>query len=522
MKTRIHIYDTTLRDGTQGEGVSLSVHDKLLIAERLDSFGVHYIEGGWPGSNPRDIEFFRRAKKMVWKNAQLVAFGSTCRKGVQAKDDPQIRLLLEAETPVVTIFGKTWRLHIEKVLKTTLKENLRMIENTVRYLVSQGRIVIYDAEHAFDGFKHNPKYAMATLLAAQRAGAQTIVLCDTNGGTPSPTVYKVVARVVKKLRVEVGIHTHNDAGLAVANTLVAVYAGATHVQGTINGIGERAGNCDLISMIAHLAFKLRRDSVPKSSLPQLTELSRFVDEVANLAHNSRQPWVGRSAFAHKGGMHVNALEKCTETFEHIDPALVGNKRRVLISDLAGRSNIILKARELGIEIDPDTSDSVKILGRIKRLENQGYEFEAAEGSLAILIKSIIQRHRRIPFIVSEYHVSMRGGRKVPSVCEATVKVSVEKEVAHTVANGDGPVNALDSALRLALVKFFPNLTTVKLIDYKVRILAGRKGSAAKTRVLIQSSNGKREWGTVGVDENIIEASLKALIDSFLYALTIID
>jgi 2-isopropylmalate synthase len=516
MKPEVEIYDTTLRDGSQGEGISFSVADKLRIAERLDAFGIHYIEGGWPGSNPKDVEFFEQARRRRFKHARLAAFGATRRKGVGVETDEQVRLLLAAETPVVTVFGKTWLLHVKEALRTSPDENLRMIADTVRYLKDHGRFVVYDAEHAFDGWQEAPEYALATWQAAERGGADLIALCDTNGGRLPSDIAAVTRSARERLKTPLGIHTHNDIGVAVANALAALQAGATHVQGTINGYGERTGNCDLTSVIPIVAFKLKQACVPSASLPALRELSQFVDEIANVRHDARRPWVGAGAFAHKGGMHVSAVRRAPRCYEHIDPAAVGNARRVLVSELAGRSNILLKAQELGFALAGDTPELKAILGRIKDLEYQGCEFEAAEGSLALLIRKVCQR-RQPPFNVEAYHVSMRREGQ-NSICEATVKVRVGSDVAHTVADGDGPVNALDSALRMALQRFYPQLARVQLTDYKVRILDSKSGTAAKTRVLIESGDGRREWGTVGVSENIIEASLQALVDSLEYAL----
>jgi 2-isopropylmalate synthase len=492
------------------------VADKLRIAERLDHFGMHYIEGGWPGSNPKDIEFFAQAKRRKFRKARLAAFGSTRRKGVPVENDDQVRLLIEAETPVVTIFGKTWLLHVREVLRATPDENLAMIGDTVRYLKDYGKLVIYDAEHGFDGFKDDPEYALATWQAAERAGADLVVLCDTNGGSLAEEVARITAAAYGNLTTRLGIHTHDDIGLGVANALASLAAGATHVQGTVNGYGERTGNCNLISVIPSIAFKLGKRCVPEKSLAKLRELSLFVDEIANFRHNPRQPWVGATAFAHKGGMHVNAVQKVARSFEHIDPALVGNTRRVLISDLAGKSNIVIKAQELGFKVTNDTPELKAILERIKELEHEGFEFEAAEASLALLIRRALER-RELPFQVDGYHVSMRRDGKT-SICEATIKAHVGEQAAHTVAEGDGPVNALDKALRAALVKFYPQLKKVVLTDYKVRILETATGTSARTRVLIQSSDGREEWGTVGVNDNIIEASLQALVDSMEYAL----
>lgn len=491
--------------------------DKLRIAERLDVFGVDFIEGGWPGSNPRDIEFFQQVRRRSFQRAKLAAFGSTRRKGIAVESDEQVRLLLAAETPAVTIYGKTWMLHVTEVLTTTPEENLAMIGDTVRFLRSHGRQVVYDAEHAFDGYKDDPAYALATWQAAEDAGADIVVLCDTNGGTLPSEVARIVQEARGKLRGRIGIHTHDDAGLGVANALAAIEAGAVQVQGTVNGYGERTGNCNLTSVIPNLALKMKRPCVPEGALAHLKELSEFVDEIANLRHNPRQPWVGAAAFAHKGGTHVNAVQKVIHSYEHVDPALVGNSRRILISDLAGRSNIVMKARELGFEVSNETPELKAILARVKELEHQGYEFEAAEGSLALLIRKLL-RHEHPPFKVDAYHVSMRRDGAA-SACEATVKVRVGEKRAHTVADGDGPVNALDAALRAALVRFFPALEKVQLTDYKVRIIDGASGTASKTRVLLQSTDGKEEWSTVGVSENIVEASLQALVDSLEYILT---
>jgi 2-isopropylmalate synthase len=547
MKPEVEIYDTTLRDGSQGEGINFSVLDKLRIAEKLDAFGVHYIEGGWPGSNPKDIEFFAQAKKKKFRNAQLAAFGSTRKKGTPVEQDDQVRLLIEAGTPVVTIYGKTSMLHVKEVLRCTPEENLAMIGDTVRFLKDHGKFVIYDAEHCFDGYKLDPEYAVATWQAAEKAGADFVVLCDTNGGCLPDEIEKITRVAVGKLNCKVGIHTHDDIGLGVANALAALEAGAVHVQGTINGYGERTGNCNLTSIIPCVALKLKKTCVPEKSLAELKELSMFVDEVANMPHNPRQPWVGSAAFSHKGGTHVNAVEKLAKSYEHIPPELVGNMRNILISDLAGRSNIVMKAQVLGLKLANDAPELKVILNRIKELEHQGYEFEAADASLAVRIQQIIG-NQKLPFAVESYNVTTeRAGTK--SVCHATVAVRAAETLTHATDTGDGPVNALDKALRKALLKSFPQLKDVTLTDYKVRILKkmevttfvkgqvrtspGRvevrqqqvrqqklvpTGTASRTRVLIQSTDGKREWGTVGVHDNIIEASLQALVDSMEFAL----
>ena len=516
-KSQVEIYDTTLRDGSQGEGINFSVVDKLRIAERLDAFGVHYIEGGWPGSNPKDLEFFKQAARRRWKHARIAAFSMTRRKGVRVESDDLMRQILEAETPVVTIVGKTWLLHVTEVLRAKPDENLGMIGDTIRFLKDHGKTVIYDAEHAFDGFKDEPDYALATWEAAEQAGADCVCLCDTNGGGLPAEIRRIVQAARGRLTTQLGIHTHNDCGLGVANGLAGLEAGATQIQGTINGYGERTGNCNLTSVIPLVHFKLGLGGVPARSLAKLKDLSEFVDEIANLRHDPRQPWVGQTAFAHKGGMHVHAIDRVARSYEHIQPESVGNFRRVLVSDMSGRTNILMKAAELGFELSPDAPETRTITARVKELENQGYEYEAAEASLALLIRGILDHNPELLFTVDSYHVSMRSNGQ-NSVCEATVKVRVGDRVHHTVAEGDGPVNALDGALRSALAKSFPQLKKVELTDYKVRILDGVAGTAAKTRVLITSSDGKRDWGTVGVSENIITASLQALVDGIEYAL----
>ena len=516
MRPELEIYDTTLRDGSQGEGINFSALDKLRIAEKLDAFGIHFIEGGWPGSNPKDMEFFQQAARRKWKHARIAAFSMTRRKGVAVEADDLMRQVLEAETPVATIVGKSWLLHVHEVLRAKPDENLGMIADTIRYLRDQGRVVLYDAEHAFDGYKDDPEYAMATWQAAEKAGADCIVLCDTNGGCLPEEITAIVKAAKSRLSARIGIHTHNDCGLGVANGLAGIEAGATQIQGTINGYGERTGNCNLTTVIPLLHLKMKRQVLASSALPKLKELSEFVDEIANLRHDPRQPWVGQTAFAHKGGMHVHAVDRVARSYEHVDPAAVGNRRRVLISDMSGRSNILMKAVELGIEMAPDAPETRTVTAEVKRQESLGYEYEAAEGSLALLIRRIL-KHQEPPFEIEGYHVSIRRDRAI-SVCQASVKVLVDGETEHTIAEGDGPVNALDKALRAALVKFFPQLKRVQLEDYKVRILDTTAGTGARTRVLIASTDGKEEWGTVGVHENIIEASLQALSDSLEYRL----
>lgn len=518
MKAKVEVYDTTLRDGSQGEGINFSVADKLRIADRLDRFGVDFIEGGWPGSNPKDIEFFAKAKGRKFKNAQLAAFGSTRRKGVAVENDEQVRLLLDAATPVVTIFGKTSMLHVRDVLRCPPEENIAMIADTVRYLKDHGKVVIYDAEHCFDGYKLDDNYALATWQAAEKAGADWVVLCDTNGGCVPSEIAAITSFAVQRLNCRIGIHTHDDIGLGVANALASIDAGARQIQGTINGYGERTGNCNLVSSIPCLQIKLGYKLISDAALRQLKDLSQYVDEIANLRPSPRQPWVGSSAFAHKGGTHVNAVQKLASSYEHVNPEVVGNTRNILVSDLAGRSNILMKAQSLGFSLDDSKPELKSILQQVKALEHEGFEFEAAEASLALLIRGSLQGRKEDRFQVEAYHVSTRGDR-TNSTCEATVKVKVGSLTHHTVAEGDGPVNALDGALRSALIQSFAALSKVRLSDYKVRILDAVAGTAAKTRVLITSTDGTREWGTVGVSGNIIEASLQALVDSMEYALT---
>jgi 2-isopropylmalate synthase len=517
MKPDIELYDTTLRDGSQGEGINFSALDKLRIAERLDAFGIHYIEGGWPGSNPKDMEFFSQAAHRKWKHARLAAFSMTRRKGVAVEQDELMRQILEAQTPVVTIVGKSWLLHVHEVLRATPDENLAMIGDTIRYLKDHGKQVIYDAEHAFDGYKDAAEYAMASWQAAERAGADCIVLCDTNGGCLPHEISDIVSSARGKLSARIGIHTHNDIGLGAANGLAGIAAGATQIQGTINGYGERTGNCNLITVIPLLQLKLKHKVLPETAMPQLKELSDFVDEIANVRHDPRQPWVGQTAFAHKGGMHVHAIDRVSRSYEHVNPEAVGNQRRVLVSDMSGRTNILMKAAELGFKLESDAPETRAITAEVKRLEGEGYEYEAAEGSLALLIRRCL-KHKESPFKIEGYHVSVRRERSI-SVCQASVKVQVEGVSEHTIAEGDGPVNALDGALRRALIQFFPQLKEVQLEDYKVRILDSRSGTSARTRVLIESTDGKEEWGTVGVHDNIIEASVQALSDSFEYRLS---
>jgi 2-isopropylmalate synthase len=511
MSDRVFLYDTTLRDGTQGEGFQLSGLDKLRIAQRLDDFGIDYIEGGWPGSNPKDVEFFREAKKLSLKHAKLAAFGSTRRADTPVESDPQVQLLLDAETPVVTIFGKSWKLQVTEVLRTTVEENQAMIRDTVAHLKHHGREVIYDAEHFFDGYKDDPEHALATLKAAADGGAACLVLCDTNGGT-LPSEVMIIAEAVQTHipGTPIGIHTHNDCELAVANAIAAVNAGAIQIQGTINGYGERTGNCNLTSVIPILQLKMGIPVVPH--LEKLRDLSYFVDDVSNNPHFPRAPFIGSTAFAHKGGMHVNAVKKLASSYEHIDPSSVGNQRNILVSELSGQDNILMRAEQLGLPLEKGSHAAKAILSRVKELENQGYSFEAAGGTLELLIRRELGNHQR-PFEITEYHTSFRNyGDGHPPVCEATVKLLIDGHRELTVAEGHGVVNSLDLALRKALLPFFPEIADVSLVDYKVRIIDGHDATAAKTRVLIVSTDGTRTWGTVGVSDNIIEASWLAIVD----------
>lgn len=511
------IYDTTLRDGTQGSGVSFSVEDKLRVAARLDAFGIDFIEGGWPGSNPKDIAFFAAAARRDWKHARLAAFGSTRRGGVRTAEDPQVGLLLAAQTPVVTIVGKSWRLHVRDILGVSEEENRAMIAETVVHLRAAGRQVFYDAEHFFDGFGDDAEHALGTLRAAAEAGAHTLVLCDTNGGTLPARVAEVTAAVRAHLpEVEIGIHTHNDCGLGVANALAALQAGAAQVQGTFNGYGERTGNCNLTTLLPILQGKLGWQVVPE--LEQLTEVSRFVDELANLPPDPRAPFVGAYAFAHKGGLHAHAVQKLARSYEHMDPAAVGNRQNILVSELSGQSNVLARAAAQGISLAKGSPEVARILRQIKELENEGWEFEAAEASFDLLVRRALGLQRPL-FELLDYHCQFRrDGAGHYQTCEATVKLRIGGEGQHTVATGDGPVHALDAALRKALRPFHPQIDGIALTDYKVRIIDGHRATAARTRVLITSQCGSASWSTVGVSDNIIEASWQALVEGLEYGL----
>jgi len=514
---KIEFYDTTLRDGTQSEDIAFSLNDKLMITEKLDHFGIHYIEGGWPGSNPKDLSYFQDVKNISLKNAKIVAFSSTVKEHEKPEQNESMRALLQADTEYVTIVGKSWDLHVRDALRVSLDANLTMIDKTIEFLKKQGKIVFFDAEHFFDGYKHHRAYAMKVVRAAVNAGADLIVLCDTNGGSMPQEVYSIVTRVRNVIRTPLGIHTHNDCDLAVANTLMAVEAGCRHVQGTINGYGERCGNANLCSIIPNLLLKLGYDGIAKDTLKQLREISLFVDEMANLVPNKHRPYVGESAFAHKGGIHVSAIRKNPETYEHIRPELVGNTQRVLISDLSGESSILYKAKAFNIDIEKNKKVLKEVVKKIKELEMLGYQFEGAEGSLELLMKKSLGLHKHY-FDLIGFRVIVEKKERGEPVSEATILVKVGDRIEHTAALGKGPVNALDNALRKALYKFYPTLSQMELVDYKVRVLTTTDGTEAATRVLIESSDGKRIWGTVGVSPNIIEASWQALVDSIDYKL----
>jgi 2-isopropylmalate synthase len=512
---RIRIYDTTLRDGSQGEGVNFSLQDKLQITRRLDELGIDFIEGGYPLSNPKDFEYFQEVRSLPLRHARIAAFGMTRRKGVAAAEDTCIKALLDSQASLITIVGKTWDLHVRDVLNTTGEENLRMIADSVAYCKRAGREVFYDAEHFFDGLRHNPRYALQTLQAAQEAGASAIVLCDTNGGTLPDEIADGVKQARQVVRVEIGIHCHNDCDVAVANTLAAVAQGATHIQGTINGIGERCGNADLVSILANLALKRGHEVLHPGSLARLTEASRYVYETANMNYRSNQPFVGVSAFAHKGGMHTHAIARNPASYEHIEPAAVGNERRILVSELSGQSTILTKTTKYAL--DHDRALMAKILGQVQDLEHEGYEFEAAEASFDLLVRKAAGLYRP-KFERLAYRVNVETDAQGAPITEATVKVRVGDQIMHTVSEGDGPVNALDGALRKALQPVYPRLGEMHLADYKVRVVNARAETAAKVRVVIEWRDADAVWGTVGVSENIIEASWRALIDSFEYKL----
>ncbi|MCX7677934.1 MAG: citramalate synthase [Spirochaetes bacterium] len=516
-KRSIIIYDTTLRDGSQSLGISFSLHDKLRITSELDKLKIDYIEGGWPGSNPKDDIFFKEVHKLELSHSKICAFGSTKRPKIKYEEDGLLKALVSAGVPTVTIVAKSWDFQVIEALSISLEENLELVYGTVAFLKDKGLEVFLDAEHFFDGFLANQNYAIEVLGAAQRAGADMLVLCDTNGGTMLGDVARIVKSVCETLTTPIGVHFHNDSGIAVANSILAVEVGAISVQGTMNGLGERCGNCDLTTLIPNLVLKLGYACHAADSLVHLTETSRVISEIANIAHNERAPYVGDSAFAHKGGIHVSALSKNTKTYEHIDPALVGNRRKVLISELSGKSAIEFKAKEMGIKMPSDVHLTKDILRRIKCLEDKGYQFEAAEGSFELIIRRATKEY--VPFfILHGFRVITEKRENNEMVCEATIKVEVDGVVEHTAANGKGPVEALDNAVRKALVKFYPTIREIQLTDYKVRVLNEKAGTGAAVRVLIDQKGRGKHWGTVGVSENIIEASWQALIDGIEYML----
>jgi len=513
--SQVFLYDTTLRDGSQREDISLSCDDKLAIARKLDEFGVHYIEGGWPGSNSKDVEFFHRVQELTLKNARIAAFGSTRRKNSRCEDDANLQALIDARTPVVTLVGKSWDFHVFNVLDTTLEENLAMIQESVAYLKNLGKEVIFDAEHFFDGFNANPDYAIATLKAAAAGGADWLVLCETNGGRLPWEVERTVKTVKEQLTTPLGVHCHNDSNCAVANSLSAIAAGCTQVQGTINGYGERVGNVDLISVIPNLQLKMGYEVVGPEQLQGLTSLAHFVAEVVNLKPNTHQPFVGHSAFAHKGGIHVAAIMKSADSYQHIDPALVGNEMRVVVSELSGRGNVVYQARAHGMDISHEAA--AQVLQQIKELEHQGFTFEAAEASVDLMMQRA-QPGYQPPFELIDFTVLAEERKGRGAVCEATVKIRVNSEIVFTAAEGNGPVDALASGLYKCLRNNYPELETSRLTDYKVRILDSEKGTGATTRVLITFHNGRHSWTTVGASTNIIDASWRALSDSVEYAI----
>jgi 2-isopropylmalate synthase len=517
MPASISIFDTTLRDGTQGEGVSLSADDKLKIAKKLDDLGVHYIEGGIPGSNSKDIEFFKRVQELGLR-AKITAFGSTRRKNSEASEDRNLISILESGAQAATLVGKSWDFHVHTALQTTLDENLAMIYDSISFLKRNGLEVIFDAEHFFDGYKNNPEYALSVLQKAKDAGADWLTMCDTNGGTLPHEIYDIVASIAIQLpQANLGIHTHNDCELAVANTLSAIQAGARQIQGTINGYGERCGNANLCSIIPTLQIKMGYDCIEAESLKQLSNTARYVSEIANVHMPVNQPYVGSASFAHKGGIHVSAILRDSRTYEHISPELVGNKQRILVSELAGQSNILSKAQEMGLEFDPTNEQSRKVIDKIKDLEHQGYQFEAADASLELLLREANGQISEL-FTFESFKMLVEKTAGKPVVSEAFVKLNIDGQSVYTAAEGNGPVNALDNALRKALVQSFPTLQEMHLSDYKVRVLDEKDATAARVRVLIESKNVDHTWNTVGVSGNVIEASWEALVDSMRFAL----
>lgn len=514
----VKLYDTTLRDGTQSEDISFLLEDKIRIAHRLDQAGIHYIEGGWPGSNPKDVAFFKEIKKEKLQYAKIAAFGSTRRAKITPDKDQNIKLLVQAEPDCITIFGKSWDFHVREALRISLEENLDLIHDSLAYLKARAPEVVYDAEHFFDGYRANPEYAIKTLQAAEAAGVDCIALCDTNGGNLPFVIADIIEQVKKHIKTPLGIHTHNDSECAVANSLMAVEHGIVQVQGTINGFGERCGNANLCSIIPALKLKMKRDCISDEQLRKLRDLSRYVYELANFAPPKHQAYVGKAAFAHKGGVHVSAIQRHPETYEHIRPEIVGNSTRVLISDLSGRANILAKAAEFNINLDSKDPVTLDILDNIKEMENRGYQFEGADATFELMMKRALGTHRKFFSVIGFRVIDEKRHEDKQPVSEATVMVRVGGKVEHTAAEGNGPVNALDNALRKALEKFYPKLKDVKLLDYKVRVLPAGQGTASAIRVLIESGDKESRWGTVGVSENIIEASYQALIDSIEFKL----
>lgn len=520
-KRSVEIYDTTLRDGSQCEDVNFSVEDKVTVAKALDDLGIHYIEGGWPGSNPKDAEFFSRSRKLKLGQAKLAAFGSTRRPGVTAAKDPNLKALVESGAPVACIFGKSWDFHVTKALEIGLEENLDLIFDSVKYLKKHFEKVFFDAEHFFDGYRANPTFALQVLRSAHEAGTDVLVLCDTNGGSLPSYVHEVVKIVAQSVPgAELGIHAHNDTECGVANAISAVEAGASHVQGTINGIGERCGNANLVSIIPNLQLKLGLNVVTPKQLRTLRDTSRLLNELLNMPPWKRQPYVGDSAFAHKGGIHVSAVQKAAQTYEHIEPELVGNSHRILVSDLAGQSNVLYKAKQFNIDLTKSDPATRQILDQLKQLEYSGYQYEGAEASFELLMQRALHKenHKKGFRLIGFRVIDEKRAEGEEPLSEATVQIEVDGEISHSAAVGNGPVNALDGALRKSLIPFYPELKEIELVDYKVRVIAGDKGTGSVVRVLIESTDGKDRWGTVGVSHNIIEASYQALVDSLSYKL----
>jgi len=513
----VQLYDTTLRDGMQQEGMSVSVDEKVRIALKLDELGMHFIEGGFPASNPKEIEFFRRMERETLTNAQLVAFGMTRRKGIAVDDDPNLRVLAECSAPVVAVVGKSWGLHVSKVLRASHDENLRMISESVAFLLRQGKRVVYDAEHFFDGYADDPEYALQTVRAAAEAGAEAVCLCDTNGGSLPSLVDEAVRAVVAEVSAGVGIHCHNDGDCAVANSLVAVAAGARQVQGTINGYGERCGNANLVSIIPALKLKMGIPVIGDEQLARLSETAHFVAEICNIAIWAHAPYVGRSAFAHKGGLHVAAVQQAPQTFEHIDPMLVGNEQRILISELSGKGAVVRKAQELGLDLEGDDERVGRVLKRLKDREHRGYHYEAADASFELLLREELVPRAPL-FRLESFRVIVEKREDGKAVVEATIKVRVNGDRIISTAEGNGPVNALDMALRQALTRKYPQLDDISLVNFRVRILDENKGTGAVTRVLLDASDGEESWGSIGVSQNVIEASWEALVDSIEYGM----